>query len=120
MKYLLTIILFLSCTFLLITCSKNNGGGSGTPTPAFCDGITSKYAADVYPILTNSCLLGSNCHAAGSTNTGGELTDYNKVYNKLAAIRDAVISGIMPQTGILSVNEKKKIICWIDSGAPNN
>jgi hypothetical protein len=120
LKSLFTITLFLSLTFLMITCSKSNSGGSGSAIPGYCDGVISKYTADVQPIIAAGCLLGSNCHSAGSTNTGGELTDYNKVYNKRAAIKDAVFSGTMPQTGTLSADQKKKIICWIDSGAPNN
>lgn len=120
LKPLFTTFLLISLTFLLITCSKSNSGGSGTAIPGYCDGVISKYTADVQPIIAASCLLGSNCHSAGSTNTGGELTDYNKVFSKRAAIKDAVFSGTMPQTGTLSADQKKKIICWIESGAPNN
>lgn len=118
-KQLITLSLFIFCASFFITCSKSNSSGGGT-TPAYCDGITSKYAADVQPIIINTCLLGSNCHSAGSTNTGGELTDYTKVFNKRTQIRAAVNSGVMPQTGTLTTDQKKKIICWIDSGAPNN
>lgn len=104
------------CLFQLTSCSKSNG----TASPAFCDGVTSKYSTDVQAIILTSCLLGSNCHSTGSTNTGGELTDYNKVFNKRVAIKAAVSSGVMPQTGSLTTEQKKKIICWIDAGAANN
>lgn len=111
------LITVTSC-ILFISCSKS--GGSGAPVPGFCDGVSSKYAADVQPLINTTCLLGSNCHSAGSTNSGGELTDYNKVFNKRIQIKDAVFSGVMPQTGSLSTDQKKKIICWIDAGAANN
>jgi len=107
------------CIFFIAGCSKSNGSGGAT-APGFCDGVVSKYTADVQPIITTTCLLGSNCHSTGSINTGGELTDHNKVFNKRVAIRVAVNSGIMPQSGSLTTDQKKKIICWIDSGAPNN
>ena len=119
LKQLVILSLFAVCAFLLITCSKSNSSG-GTTTPAFCDGVTSKYSTDVQPLITTSCLLGSNCHSAGSTNAGGELTDYNKVFNKRDAIKATVNSGVMPQTGSLTTDQKKKIICWIDAGAVNN
>jgi hypothetical protein len=109
------------CLLLLFTnCSKSSSSGGGSGTPAYCDGVVSKYAVDVQPIISTSCLLGSNCHSAGSTNAGGELTDYTKVFNKRGQIRAAVNSGIMPQTGTLTEAQKKKIISWIDAGALNN
>ena len=114
-------ILCSSLCFLHFTgCSKSNGGGGGTPTPGFCDGVTSKYSTDVQPIIATSCLLGSGCHSAGSTNTGGELTDHAKVFIKRVAIKAAINAGTMPQTGSLTTDQKKKIICWIDAGAVNN
>ncbi len=106
--------------FFFAGCSKDSGGGGGTATPGFCDGVTSKYSTDVQPIIATSCLLGSNCHSAGSTNAGGELTDYNKVFNKRVEIKAAINAGVMPQTGSLTADQKKKIICWIDAGAANN
>ena len=116
----LTILsVFVFCGLFIMGCSKSSDGG-GAVTPGFCDGVTSKYSVDVQPIISTSCLLGSNCHSAGSTNAGGELTDYTKVFNKRVQIKAAVNSGVMPQTGSLTTDQKKKIICWIDSGAPNN
>lgn len=119
-KAILISLIFCSGIIMLTGCSKDNSSGGSAPIPGFCDGVTSKYAADVQPLIATTCLLGSNCHSAGSTNAGGELTDYSKVFNKRAEIKSAVNSGIMPQSGSLSTDEKKKIICWIDSGAPNN
>jgi len=118
-KPMLTIMLITCCCFLFISCSKSSDGG-GAPAAGYCDGVTSKYGIDVKPIINTTCLLGSNCHSAGSTNSGGELTDYNKVFNKRSQIKDVVFSGVMPQTGSLSTDQKKKIICWIDAGATNN
>jgi hypothetical protein len=118
-KHISVLSLFAFCSFLLVACSKSNSGGGAT-TPGFCDGVTSKYSIDVQPIIAAGCLLGSNCHSTGSTNAGGELTDYNKVFNKRDAIKAAVSSGVMPQTGSLTTEQKKKIICWIDAGAANN
>ncbi len=120
MKALYLCSLLIVCIIFFGACSKGSSSGGGATAPGFCDGINSKYAANVEPIIATSCLLGSNCHSGGSTNSGGELTDYTKVFNKRNEIKAAVNSGLMPQTGSLSTTQKKLIICWIDSGAPNN
>jgi hypothetical protein len=31
-----------------------------------------------------------------------------------------IVSGTMPQNATLTPAQKNSIICWIDSGAPNN
>ena len=122
MKNKLPLILLGSMLGIVYTsCSKTDSPtGPVAPPGSYCDGVVSNYATDVQPIINTYCQLGSNCHSPGSTNAGGELTDYIRVFAKRAAIRSAVYSGIMPQTGSLTTDQKKKIICWIDSGAPNN
>ena len=115
---LLLILLGILSVIFFIRCSKTDGAGG--ISVSYCDGISSNYNSDVQPLITTYCLLGSNCHSPGSTNAGGELTDYTKIFAKRDAIRSAVYSGIMPQTGSLTIDQKKKIVCWIDDGAPNN
>lgn len=118
MKNKLLLVAFGTISVLLfIRCSKTDATGMAVD---YCNGIQSNYNTDIQPLITTYCLLGSNCHSPGSTNTGGELTDYMKIFTKRAAIRAAVYSGSMPQTGSLTANQKKKIVCWIDSGAANN
>ncbi len=104
--------------FLFISC--NNPKTTGSDTPAFCDEISAHYATDIIPIITTHCQMGSNCHSTGSKNIGGELTDYDKIFARRAAIRMAIYSGKMPQTGSITSEQKKKIICWIDNGALKN
>jgi hypothetical protein len=100
-------------------CSKSGGSG-GTPAVDPCAGLSFRFSADVQPIFNFSCANSSNCHGAGSTNVGGPLTDYNKIFIKRATIHGQVSAGIMPQNSTLSADQKNKILCWINSGAPNN
>lgn len=106
--------------FLSVSCSKDgssNGGGTINPD---CSTVTNKaFAADVNPIIQASCNV-AGCHASGSFNGPGALTNYNEVFSARTAIRAAVASGRMPQTGSLNTSQKSSILCWIDSGAPNN
>ncbi len=109
----------LSATLIMYSCSKDKSGGGGTTT-VDCATVTNKaFAADVNPIIQSTCAVAS-CHAAGSTNGPGPLTNYNEIFSARSNIRSAVSTGRMPQTGSLSTSAKNSIICWIDSGAPNN
>jgi hypothetical protein len=77
------------------------------------------FAADVNPVIQAFCNT-SGCHANGSTNGPGPLTNYLQVHNNSTIIRTAISTGRMPQGSSLSTAQKNSIICWIDSGAPDN
>jgi hypothetical protein len=119
------ILSFLSAAaVVIISCSKGStgggggsGGGGGTVN---CATVTNKaFAADVNPIIQASCNV-AGCHASGSTNGPGPLTNFTQVAGAANAIRSAVSSGAMPKNSSLSTAQKNSIICWVDSGAPNN
>lgn len=112
--------LLITGILLSTGCSKDNGGGGGGSTTVNCATVTNKaFAADVNPIIQASCAL-AGCHAAGSSNGPGALTTYAQISGNATAIRSAVSSGRMPQGSSLSTAQKNSIICWIDSGSPNN
>jgi len=106
--------------FIISSCSKGSGGGGGGGTTVNCSAVTNKaFNADVLPIILASCAI-AGCHAAGSTNGPGALTNHREVFGARSSIRSAVSSGQMPKNSSLSTSQKNSIICWIDSGAPNN
>lgn len=113
-------ILWLCSAFFILSCSKStNSGGSG-PVTLDCNTVTAKaFAADVSPIIQANC-TGSGCHGVGSTSGPGALTTYSQIFNARSNIRAAVSSGVMPQGSSLPASQKNSILCWIDSGAPNN
>lgn len=116
--FVVLMILVLS-VFITISCSKDNGGGGGSTT-LDCSTVTNKaFAANISPIIQASCAV-AGCHAAGSVNGPGPLTNYNQVFSARTTIRTAVSSGRMPQGSTLTTAQKNSILCWIDSGAPNN
>jgi hypothetical protein len=113
------VILF---TFILsaTSCSKDGGTGGGGTTTVDCNTVTNKaYTTDISPIIQNTCAA-AGCHASGSTNGPGQLTNYAEVFSARSAIRSAVSTGRMPQNSTLSTAQKNSIICWVDSGAPAN
>ena len=104
---------------LLAACSKDKDS-STPPFTVNCATVTNKaFAADVQPIIQSTCAI-SGCHASGSANGPGELNTYAQISGAASNIRSAVSTGRMPQTGSLRNAQKSSIICWIDSGAPNN
>lgn len=119
MKKTPVILLITSSLILLFfACSKKD---NAVVTPALdCSTVTNKaIAADINPIIQSTCAI-SSCHASGSVNGPGPLTNYTQISGASASIRSAVASGRMPQTGSLTTGQKNSILCWIDSGAPNN
>ncbi|HMU09158.1 MAG TPA: hypothetical protein PKC54_04085 [Ferruginibacter sp.] len=123
MKKTAAIILPFSVILLSVSCSKSdpsNGSGGGGGITFSCVGISPKFSTDIQPILTTVCSINSNCHAAGSINTGGPFTTHAEVFAKRANIRGAILAGTMPQSGSLTQAQINAFICWIDSGATNN
>ena len=119
-------ILVILASFLIIaSCSKGgdgggggNGGGGGGGT-VNCTGVQSAFAANVNPIIQQTCAI-ATCHDAGSLNGPGPLLTYNQIFNARIAIKTAVGNGTMPKTGSLTTAQKNSIICWVDAGGPNN
>ena len=119
-------ILVILASFLLIaSCSKGGsdgggGGGGGGGTTVNCTGVASAFAADVKPIIQSTCATDATCHGAGSANGPGPLLTYTQISGASVNIKTAVASGTMPKVGTLTTAQKNSIICWINSGSPNN
>ncbi|MBI5370531.1 MAG: hypothetical protein HZA79_00750 [Sphingobacteriales bacterium] len=119
----MTLLTTLCCLLLLYSCSKDGSSNNNTNNPGTldCSTVTNKaFAADVNPIIQGTCASQVACHGSGSVNGPGALTSYSAIFNSRSNIRSAVASGTMPKTGTLSTAQKNSILCWIDSGAPNN
>lgn len=121
MKKIITfLILILFITGLLIGCSKDKGNNPGVPPPNNCDGVNAKFAADILPLVQTKCATGSGCHADGSINGPGALTNFNQIKNAASSIKTAVVSGRMPLGGSLTSAQIRQISCWVDNDALNN
>ena len=100
---------------LLFSCSKKDH----SPGNAVCDGTPKNFTTDVNPLVQTYCNQAA-CHDNASINGPGPLTNYTQVFNARGEIRGQVEAGLMPQNTTLTTAQKNTIICWIDSGAPNN
>src|ERR1700730_3352897 len=77
--------------------------------------LPTAFAANVNPIIQSKCANSPDCHASGSSNTGGPFTTYSQIKNMSNVIHGQLISGLMPKTGSLTSTELLTIICWIDA-----
>ena len=111
---------FLAFVFIQVACSKPAGGGNNCANISVnCTGVAKSFATDVNPIIQSFCAQ-AGCHNSGSTNGPGPLLNHTQIANARVDIRCAVGTGVMPQNSTLTTSQKNSIICWIDSGAPDN
>ena len=119
MKHSIPALLVLFTGIIFSQCSKDKNNNSNSFT-VDCATVTNKaFAANISPLVQSRCAI-SGCHASGSLNGVGALTTYAQISAASARIRTAVASGSMPQGSTLTTAEKNSIVCWIDSGSPNN
>lgn len=111
---LLLFVVLLQIVIGIAGCKKDNLDNVN------CSKINSKYSADIVPIINANC-LSSGCHDAASA--GRDYTTYNglKAAVDNGSLESRVLdSKTMPPGRSLSMDDLKKIKCWINSGAPNN
>lgn len=85
-----------------------------------CSSINASYANDIKPLIQANC-INSGCHNAKSSN--GDFTEYNGLKGKAnnGSLNKRVLeTKDMPSSGTLSLNDRKKIKCWLENAAPAN
>lgn len=102
-----TFIIYFSIALLFATCKKKDTDKPATYTPT-CSGAKS-FSNDVLPLIQSKCW---KCHT--------NMADHSQIKSMAAAIKDNVISGIMPKDDNLTNAQKDIIVCWVEAGAPNN
>jgi len=115
-----SLILFFSL-FLIQSCYYDNELTLYHINPAStdCSKVSSKFTANVQPIINTFCAIPS-CH--NSTGSGGViLTSYALVQQKLSRIQQRVlVDKTMPPNGALTTLDLQIIQCWISQGGLNN
>ncbi len=85
-----------------------------------CASINASYKADIKPIIDANCTA-SGCHGTKSSN--GDYTSYEGLLirvNNGTLSKRVLYTKDMPQNGALSLQDRQKIKCWLNSGAANN
>lgn len=122
MKYLVCALSFFGVA-LLYSCVKDKGSIPVEDILSKCDSLNVTYSATVQPIINAKCAI-PGCHTA----TGGNnipLATYTQVKAKVdnGSFRNRVlVIANMPPAPLapLPADEKEKLQCWLDAGAPNN
>ena len=113
------VTVLLVSLFVISSCSKKGSDTNPNNNNIDCSGAPKTFTVDVNPLVQGVCNMPS-CHARGSTNGPGPLTNYTQVFNARAQIRSAISSGFMPQDRTFNSAQKSAFICWIDNGAQDN
>jgi len=78
------------------------------------------YTSAIKAIIDANC-ISSGCHNSGSPH--GNYTTYDGVLiraNNGTLSKRVLYTKDMPKNSTLTLDDRKKIKCWIDSGAPKN
>jgi hypothetical protein len=86
-----------------------------------CSKVAATYSGSVKPLVISQCATSGGCHGTGSSH--GDYTAYSGL--KAAADNGSLENKTltdksMPPSGALSLDDRKKIKCWLNSGSPNN
>jgi len=110
-------------SLILVACLKDKGSIPASTSKNLCDSLKVTYSLVINPIINNKCVT---CHKPGGTGNG-DYTTYSGLKAKIGTNNNPLynrvfVLGDMPQAGspALTADEKQKISCWLDAGAPNN
>ena len=85
-----------------------------------CSSLDSKYSTSISGIISSNCTL-SGCHNGSGPTFDLRTYDLVKAQVNGGAFESAVITNkTMPKGRSLSQDQRNKIKCWLDQGAPNN
>ena len=116
MKKIITLLFAMSVFVTACTFEK------ASPLPAGCT-ATMFYAVDIKPIISSKCSI-PGCHEPTGSGTGDFTTyagvkakvDDGTINNRVFLVKDMPQSGFPP----LTEDEKSKLKCWMQQGAPDN
>lgn len=107
-------VLVMLALCLLAACGEQDNVGAGV----VCN-KTYSLTEDVMPVITSNCAL-TGCH---NGTHAPNLRTAEAVRTQVERVRAEVTSGHMPPKGsgvILTAEERKTILCWIEQGAADN
>jgi hypothetical protein len=114
MKKIFALLLLVSGLALINSCKKKNEYKNMD-----CASNLS-YTSSIRPIIDANC-TSSGCH--GSRSANGDYTTYDGLLIRVknGSLSEKVLyNKDMPKGNPLSLDDRKKIKCWIDNGAPKD
>ena len=86
-----------------------------------CSKVSATYSGSIKPLVTSQCATSNGCHGVGSSR--GDYTTYSglKAAADNGSLENKTINDkSMPPSGALSLDDRKKIKCWLNNSSPNN
>jgi hypothetical protein len=109
---LISIIIFIITIFQ--TCKKDDLKNLD------CSKVPSTYLSNIKPIIDTHCATSTSCHAAGSGRDYSAYAGLKNVADNGSLEKTTITDKSMPPSGALSLDDRKKIKCWLNNGSPNN
>jgi hypothetical protein len=125
--FLVSVTFFISCTSKVGKMQDKFDKDNAVTSQCDTTNAVISYSTDIVPILNKSCGASDNsCHSSSSTS--GELLDFWAGVNYSASTGKLASSIVwdgnatnMPKNGVkLSSCDIKKILRWVNTGAPDN
>jgi hypothetical protein len=113
-RFLLIFSTIILISFLFQTCKKDDLKNLN------CNTVPSSYNADVKPIITAHCATSTGCHSAGSSRDYSTYSGLKIVADNGSLEKTTLTDKTMPPSGALSLDDRKKIKCWLNNGSQNN
>lgn len=110
--------LFITAAALFTGCTTEKGE---VPESLPCDTSMITYTNTIERIVSTNCTTAPGCHLRGASE--GDMTSYQGLMlkvNSQALKQRVLIDKTMPPTGPLSIEDRQKIQCWLNEGAPEN
>ncbi|WP_317897816.1 hypothetical protein [Aurantibacillus circumpalustris] len=115
MKKLIYLLFFVNCI-----CNWSCGKKEDEYKNLDCSSINASYTSTIKPLIDANC-TSSGCHDAKSSN--GNLTTYEGLIirvNNGTLSKRVLYTKDMPKRSALSLEDRERIKCWLDAGAPRN
>jgi hypothetical protein len=113
-RTILYIGILIFVLFIFQTCKKDDLKNLD------CGKVSSTYHSDIKPLVDTQCATSGGCHGSGSGRDYSTYSGLKTVADNGSLERTTITDKSMPPSGALSLDDRKKIKCWLNNGSPNN
>jgi hypothetical protein len=85
-----------------------------------CSKVPATYHSDIKPLVESHCATSGSCHGAGSGRDYSTYPGLKSVADNGSLEKSTITDKSMPPSGALSLDDRKKIKCWLNNGSQNN
>ena len=113
-RSLLILIAAFTAMIFFQTCKKNDLKNLD------CSKIPATYNSNIKPLINLQCATSSGCHGSGSSRDYSTYAGLKIIADNGSLEKETITDKSMPPSGALSLDDRKKIKCWLNNGSLNN